>query len=488
MRLSVLRQAAAVVSNLRDVAHRYKGFLFDLGCFRVDGSSRAPASEALRCARELVSHDKNVAVVHGTPLRASALRAVAQWDGVPEEVLAWSSGELIHRCFATSSVDVLGVGSGWAPSLLAPIVAGEGAVRKIPCVFEVGSLVHPRRWAEHVKRGPPPLSDLVDSGMVRRVDDLQDADVCFWDALDSDDLGDLLEATIELCAEYRVPILQATMSPTAASVVEPSLHSGSAAAAASTLSRLGGSSISVGKLACCLEGLGWDISPRDILVISKHVGDVCESAEQSMDCLLSFGPQARSVITACSEAHAQERAAARRHASVSQRMAEDSPAMLHAASNPFFSVFQLPALLVEVSRKNAEHRERQVRTNAVAGAPQAFRAESHTLENESNDPLELVKHWCDQRKMSEPVFLMSGLRWDDRQSRELQPSLKRAQVPHAAEVGDMPGERASGRVSGKLGSFKKTAPGGPPAQSGRDSKGHEPGESLDEVFNKLTNK
>lgn len=98
------------------------------------------------------------------------------------------------------------------------------------------------------------------------------------------------------------------------------------------------------------------IRAQDILLISPDIGDVIEAGEEGADVLILLGDMAQSQLHAARSHAEQEKVVERKRMSVSQRVAEDSPAMLQAATNPLLSVFQLPSLLSEAVRKNAEHR------------------------------------------------------------------------------------------------------------------------------------
>ncbi|CAE8648072.1 unnamed protein product, partial [Polarella glacialis] len=178
------------------VAHLYRAVLFDAGSLHGrdafgSGSLWSPCSAgAIRSAQELLGRDKLVAVVSGTALRSKALGAAARSGGLPAGVASWSSGELICRTLE---------GRTPGSDLLQPLLS----LKKPPKVFELGSLVKPRRWSDVAKRGDPPLESLANAGYVRRVDDVEKADVCYWDAQEGDELGQWLEAAVELCADLK---------------------------------------------------------------------------------------------------------------------------------------------------------------------------------------------------------------------------------------------------------------------------------------------
>jgi len=271
----------------------------------------------------------------------------------------------------------------------------------------------------------PPLAGLEKAGVLQRVSAIEDADICYWDAQEGDDLDAFLEAALELCAEMKVPLLHANRSADGTRTVADSVGKGSAEAAAARLERLGGRALAAGKLDGCAQGLGWaeDLVPRDVLLVTPDLGDVAEAAKHGVDVILQLGSRAEAQLSAFRHAREQKKAAERKHASVSQRMAEDSPAMLHAASNPFFSVFKLPSLLAEASRKNAEHRARVERAQADAvvaaharGATDAEAAAAASAASRlelQEDPSEALRRWCDAMKVPPPAALLRGpVRWD----------------------------------------------------------------------------
>ncbi|CAK0859276.1 unnamed protein product, partial [Prorocentrum cordatum] len=134
------------VTGLREVAHLYGGFLLDLGS--LAGSAPGTfAPGALRCARELLGRGKKVAVVAGTPSRASTVAASVRRGGMPAGVQAWSSGELVCRALA-------GPAKGHAGSLDQVLGRFEG---RPPRVFELSSVAKPRRWSDFSNRGPTPM-------------------------------------------------------------------------------------------------------------------------------------------------------------------------------------------------------------------------------------------------------------------------------------------------------------------------------------------
>ncbi|OLP91286.1 hypothetical protein AK812_SmicGene27018 [Symbiodinium microadriaticum] len=82
------------------VARLYRCVLFDVGALRVHGEGGlwGPCSAgALHSASELLARDKRVGVLSGSPLRAKVIKAATCEGGLPAEVAAWTSGELICR-------------------------------------------------------------------------------------------------------------------------------------------------------------------------------------------------------------------------------------------------------------------------------------------------------------------------------------------------------------------------------------------------------
>lgn len=96
------------------------------------------------------------------------------------------------------------------------------------------------------------------------MDSVEQADVCYWDAGDGDEVQ-WVEAVLELCAEYRVPLLQARRGAAAMRLAAPWAAKGSAEASALHLAKLGGTHLGAGKLAGLSSGLGWadDLAPQE---------------------------------------------------------------------------------------------------------------------------------------------------------------------------------------------------------------------------------
>eukprot|EP00428_Durinskia_dybowskii_P001830 CAMPEP_0170282340 /NCGR_PEP_ID=MMETSP0116_2-20130129/41193_1 /TAXON_ID=400756 /ORGANISM="Durinskia baltica, Strain CSIRO CS-38" /LENGTH=426 /DNA_ID=CAMNT_0010533689 /DNA_START=21 /DNA_END=1298 /DNA_ORIENTATION=- len=352
-----------MLRGLNEVAHLYRGFLLDISGIQLSaGAADKVEGRALaRCARQLVAREKRVAAVAATAQRAASAQQRARSLGFPEAAQAWTSGEFVHRCLASP-------GAAGRPEL--PTLP-EGRSAK---VYELSQIAKPRRWAEFMARGGPPLEALAKSGAIRRADTVEGADLCYWDVYDGDEVP-YVEAVLELCQEYRVPLLQPHRSHRAVQALSASAPKGSVDAAAVHLSKIGGTAFGVGKVAGYAAGLGWeeDLAPQDVLLISADIGDVIEAEAAGIDVLLLFGGVAEGQLHAFRADAEQAKFAERKQMSVSQRVAEDSPAMLQAATNPFLSVFQLPALLAEATRKNAEHRakvraatDREVAAAAVA--------------------------------------------------------------------------------------------------------------------------
>jgi len=295
-------------------------------------------------------------------------------------------------------------------------------------IFELSSIARPRRWAEAVTRGPPALAKLDSMGIVKRVSGVEEADLCYWDAHESDDLSEWLEVVLELCLEFKVPLMHTRGTSSTIKQLAPSCTKASAEAAGLKLERLGGQTISVGKLHGCMEGLDWDreISSREVLLISTDLGDIAEAADHDVDTLFLLGSHAKSQLSAFREARSQQKAAERRQMSVSQRVAEDSPGLLAASTNPFFSVFKLPSLLAEVTRKNAENKARHPSSPLhVPGKPAGQDSPTVTgLPPKESMPqlpdldfLELLEQWCNVAKVPLPTSIYEPpLSWDANES------------------------------------------------------------------------
>lgn len=163
--------------------------------------------------------------------------------------------------------------------------------------------------------------------------------------------------------------------------------------------------------------------------MTGDVGDVLEASELGIDSLLLLGDQAHSQLNSFKASSEQEKAVQRKTMSVSQRVAEDSPGMLAAAGNPLLSVFNLPSLLAEATRKNAEHRaakaaeETQAQQRAVEAkvgkdGPAASRKPVVRQEvpsaASSAEISELLELWCRANGAARPAAVLPKppLRWD----------------------------------------------------------------------------
>lgn len=374
-----------------------------------------------------MEREKRVAVVSGGAQRASSAAGAARALGLPQGVGSWSSGEYVHQSLAAKTR--VGEEDGDSRDALFPFLQAG----KPPRIYELSSVAKPRRWAEYMSRAGPPLAELEKLGRVRRVSGVEEADVCYWDVHEGDEVP-WLEAVLELCAEHRVPLLQASRSSATLSLLSASAARGSPEFACASLSRLGGKTFGVGKLQGFARGLGWhgELSGRDVLLVSADIGDVAEAAEHGVDALLLLGDRAQGQLQACRSAMEQEKAVLRKQMSVSQRVAEDSPAMLHLASNPLTAVFRLPGLLAEATRKNAEHRAKQqavpqaapAKAEGSAAAPSAKgsppQAPADAMSQLAfDDYRELLMQWCSAAKVSPPAGLAQPpIRWSDQDSEE----------------------------------------------------------------------
>ncbi|CAE7644132.1 unnamed protein product [Symbiodinium sp. CCMP2592] len=390
------------VAGLKDVARLYRCVLFDVGALRVhgDGGLWGPCSAgALHSASELLARDKRVGVLSGSPLRAKVIKAATCEGGLPAEVAAWTSGELICR-----SLD---------GSLAHEAIS---ALPRPPKVFELGIFVKPQRWSDTARRGAPPLEALARAGHLKRVESIEDANLCYWDAQEGDKLDHWLEAAVELCADLKVPLLQPKWGAAALDAVAPlaGRTSGTVEAVSANMRRFGGQVISVGKLDKCFEGLGWDdLAPRDALLVTSSLGDLVEASQVGTDVLLLFGSRAQSELTAWRQIRTQQREEKRKNLSVSQRVSEDSPGLMAAATNPFLSVFQLPSLLAEATAKNLKHREKQKERQQKAASAAAARSavgfeEAPEVPVDSDtdvDMTELLGDWCQAMRVEKPIAL-----------------------------------------------------------------------------------
>ncbi|CAJ1419276.1 unnamed protein product [Effrenium voratum] len=387
-----------VISGLKEVARLYRCVLLDASVLSRDGSLWGPSSAgAIRCARELMGREKLVGVVSGSAVQAKALSAAVQEGGLPVGVGTWSSGELISRTLQ---------GKATCEAL--------SELPERPRVIELGAFVKPRKWAE---LRSPALEGLVRAGHVRRVESVENADFCYWDVQEGDKLDPWLEAAVELCADLKIPLVQPQWSQRALEKMAPLLdRSGTLEGVTEKMRRLGGRVLSVGKLDDCLQGLAWDLSPRDVLLVTSRLGDLVEAAQLGADALLLFGPSVQGQLGAWREAQRQSQTERRKTLSVSQRVAEDSPGMMAAATNPFLSVFQLPSLLAEATSRNLKHREAQrAGSGTASGEAKAELKDARRQQATPEDApdMEMLGKWCEVEKIQPPVAMMPSLLWDD---------------------------------------------------------------------------
>eukprot|EP00434_Breviolum_minutum_P033445 symbB.v1.2.029593.t1/scaffold3261.1/size60078/1 len=331
---------------------------------------------------------------------SSALRSTL---GQGAGLRSWTSGELINR------------------SLKEGQLPGAQALATPPRVFELGTFVKPRRWTELVQRSPP-LEGLVKAGIVKRVDSVENADLCYWDAQEGDRLDHWLEAVVELCADMQVPLLQPKWGAAALDAMAPLMDAtGTLESVALKMKRLGGRVLSCGKLDGAMEALDLECTSRDVLLVTSQLGDLIEASQQGADVLLLLGAGVKEQLRTWREVEARHETQRRKTMSVSQRVAEDSPRMMAAANNPFLSVFQLPSLLAEATASNRKHREMKERERSKATvAPTAPTmpadgAQEQKLEEKvADDVNELLERWCKAAKIPLPVAMMSSstLLWD----------------------------------------------------------------------------
>ncbi|CAE7609108.1 unnamed protein product [Symbiodinium natans] len=195
------------VAGLKEVARLYRCVLFDVGTLRVGGEGGwwGPCSAgAIRSASELLARDKRVGVIGGSALRSKVVKAAVCEGGLPAGVAAWTSGELICRSLEGTSQH-----------------EATSALPRPAKVFELGIFVKPQRWSDTARRGAPPLEGLSRSGCVKRVESIEDANLCYWDAQEGDKLDHWLEAAVELCADLKVPLLQPKWGAAALDAVAP---------------------------------------------------------------------------------------------------------------------------------------------------------------------------------------------------------------------------------------------------------------------------
>eukprot|EP00435_Cladocopium_sp_Y103_P065766 s123_g27.t1 len=400
--------ALRVISGLKDVARLYRCVLFEASTLRL-GPGGPCGAGALRSAKELLEREKMVAAVSGNALQAKAQMAALRDGGMPVGVQSWTSGELINRSLQGAELP--------APEVLK-------ALASPPRIFELGTFVKPRRWTELVQRNPP-LEGLVKANLVKRVDSVEKADLCYWDAQDGDRLDHWLEAVVELCVDLQVPLLQPKWGAAALDAIAPlNDATGTLESVALKMKRLGGRLVSCGKLDGALEGLNFQgLAPRDVLLVTGCLGDLVEASQQGADVLLLVGAEVKQQLRTWTELEARHETQRRKTMSVSERVAEDSPRMMAAANNPFLSVFQLPSLLAEAAASNRKHREmkeREQRSKAAAAATAAVppaetpEEEPKVKEKVADDVSELLERWCKATKVPLPVAVMSSstLYWD----------------------------------------------------------------------------
>ncbi|CAL1129278.1 unnamed protein product [Cladocopium goreaui] len=427
--------ALRVISGLKDVARLYRCVLFEASTLRL-GPGGPCGAGALRSAKELLEREKMVAAVSGNALQAKAQMAALRDGGMPAGVQSWTSGELINRSLQGAELP--------APEALK-------ALASPPRIFELGTFVKPRRWTELVQRNPP-LEGLVKANLVKRVDSVEKADLCYWDAQDGDRLDHWLEAVVELCVDLQVPLLQPKWGAAALDAIAPlNDATGTLESVALKMKRLGGRLVSCGKLDGALEGLDFQgLAPRDVLLVTGSLGDLVEASQHGADVLLLLDADVKQQLRTWTEVEARHETQRRKTMSVSQRVAEDSPRMMAAANNPFLSVFQLPSLLAEAAASNRKHREmkeREQRSKAAAAAtasvpPAEVPEEEPKMEEKvADDVTELLDRWCKATKVPLPVAVMSSstLYWDGPEKETPTAALRRPRPAATAAPGAAPG-------------------------------------------------
>eukprot|EP00929_Paragymnodinium_shiwhaense_P054134 TRINITY_DN27130_c0_g1_i3.p1 TRINITY_DN27130_c0_g1~~TRINITY_DN27130_c0_g1_i3.p1 ORF type:complete len:575 (+),score=172.62 TRINITY_DN27130_c0_g1_i3:84-1808(+) len=478
------RSTPLALTALREVAHLYKGFLFrsdllvgpslHIGGLSTGSSSSSTAlleaKGARSCARELLQRGKHVAALRSAPVTAAAVLKEVNAAGAPSGLCAWSSGEYLRRCFQMDSE------ADYDPR-------PRPLQKKKPVrVFRLSQVSLPRNWKDF-ERGAQSaelalLPDLEKAGHIRLVTDVEKADVCLWDVPVTHDAGDVLEPILDLCLDNGVVFVQLSRSAYSIKAVASMMARDGPEASAALLGRLGGLTTSMGKLDGVVAGLAWrdqeireDLTPQEMLLVTDDLGDLAEAEEHGVDALLVMSSRAHGQLGAFAQAEQMQAAAERKNASVSQRLAQDSPAMLHAASNPFFSFLQLPGLIKEVSRRNAEHRERAEAAQAAARARQdALRQQEEEASQRApttdkagdrstargskqlpevplEDPMDLLQRWSRGSKVRLPAAVASSgcLQWD-----EARPNIEEGsgnmQLPgrrDAAHAARLPKERTS---------------------------------------------
>lgn len=396
------RLPVRTLSGLREVSHLYRAFLFEYATLCGDSSVGIAPAPSIRCVHELLKRGKRVGIVEGTPRRASVVTSAARSRGVPVGVNAWSSGEHIHRCLSPPH-------SNARRQQLPSPFHGPDPIK----VFGLSAIAVPRSWSTWQRREPSVIKLLSKNHVVKAADEIIEGVVCFWDAIDDDNLDDSLDAIMELCAAHTVPFVHAHSGAAAMRCLKAAhaASCGTPQAAAHHVRRLGGKSFGISALEGCAEGLGWsNLTPRDILVVSSKLEDVADADKHGMDVALVLGNTAKGQVQAFAEAKRLKDIAKRQQMSMSQRVEADSPGMMHAATSPFLSFLKLPQLLRDVSRQNKEDQERE--TAMVAAAQSASKIPSGRALL-SWGVLEQLEAWCGSSQIGKPAGTFLGsLSWD----------------------------------------------------------------------------
>lgn len=510
-------RSVKLLQHLRELAPLYRGFVFE---FDVLCGARIAHAGPQHCIEELLGRGKQVALTRRTTSRASVITTAAEAAGAPRGLKAWSAGEFVFRGFSGDPLP------GTAEVL--PFLKTQRPLK----VFELSSLAMPRRMSDLMKRAEPPLAVLEKSGAVRRVDNLDNADVCYWDVRDGEHLGELRDASLELCHAHNVPLLYASSGGFAADTLASSYADASADHSARTFRLMGGTTFGVDKLQGLTEGLGWagDLACRDVLLVTDNLGDVAAGADHDIDVLLILSNQAEGQLRSLAEGARLEVQAAQKHLSASQRLAKDSPAMLGAAANPFTAVFKLPSLLAQATRQNVEHRARvKAEQEERAAGKQAQQTLLPPPPELGADGLELLERWCTAAKVPLPAAVVRApqLLWDSESARaapvpkrvqpvsrtqadadqsvgahvselssslddrrqsqarlaHLRSSTEYVSIPRSSRSGLAARQKAAEATKGAIASARRSARAGVPVPpSVLDAK---EGESLDDIFNKL---
>jgi len=238
---------------------------------------------------------------------------------------------------------------------------------------------------------------------------------------------DILDAVLELCLEFRVPLLHAAHAQAVLTTLgKEAMRPNTAEAHACSFTRLGGRAFGVGKLDGCLPSLqigansGDVIAPQDALLISNDLGDVIESSAHGMDSMLVLedSSQLTSQLSAMAAAAKLEEQIARRTMSVAQRVQDDSPAMMHAASMPFLSFLQLPTLIAKARQQSTELKgttsDQHVTPKSSADDPKGKPEASMP-----DDILDAVLVFCKAKGIRAPIGGMPHLRWDEHDSQTI---------------------------------------------------------------------